>query len=132
MAEEENYRKKRGDLMVRAYRANVNSRCILVYGGKQYPVTLENISSDGALLTIESVKLPKLKTNEICNVMLRNNPDLRSSKNTCRIVRFDVHRKHTVAVQFLEPLENSGEPPPYNHQHRLLAIYKGNYSAHEK
>ena len=124
-AEEENYRKREGDLMVRAYRVSAKFRCILVHNGKKYPVTLENISSDGALLTLESVRLPKLRPNVICNVMLCDKPDLSSHKNTCRIARFDFQDRKKLAVQFLDPLEDLGEAPPYSHQLRLQALYKG-------
>jgi c-di-GMP-binding flagellar brake protein YcgR len=92
--------------MARSYRVDIKTRCTLSYNDKAYPVRLENISADGALVTILSGRLDKMEANGLCNLMLGNSSDPLTSKNSCKVTRFDVDTQR-VGVQFLEPLEDN-------------------------
>jgi hypothetical protein len=81
-------------------RISCGSQCIIDYDGNQYHVVLENISIDGALLSLVRSNLTNLDTNEICSLMLCDNPDLCPPKYPCRVVRFATG-KDRIGVQFL-------------------------------
>jgi hypothetical protein len=63
-------------------------------------VVLENISIDGALLKIDPNKLTHLETDELCSLMLCDNPELCPPKYSCRVVRFATDER--IGVQFVE------------------------------
>jgi|ERR1039457_646250 hypothetical protein len=93
------------NLMVRARRVNINTRCTLICGDIDHPVILKNLSNEGALVTLLSGKLAEREINGLCNLILGNSSNLLTPKNACKIIRFDVDEQE-IAVQFLEPVED--------------------------
>jgi hypothetical protein len=90
--------------MARACRISCGSQCILDYDGNQYHVVLENISHDGALLGINRQDLRYIATNDVCSLMLCDNPELCPPKYSCRVVRFSTNEEK-IGIQFLEHTE---------------------------
>jgi len=92
--------------MARAFRIDIKTQCVLNYADKEYPVRLENLSADGALVTLLAGKLPNLEANELCSLVLGNHFDSRAPKNSCKVVRFDPDNQK-VGVEFLNAIEDS-------------------------
>jgi hypothetical protein len=92
--------------MARAHRVRCDTKCLLDYKGSQYPIVLENISLNGALITLDRSMMFHPNINESCSLMLCNNPKLCPSRHPCRIVRYSDDEK--VGIQFLDMVWNSG------------------------
>jgi len=93
--------------MARAHRVHCQTRCVLDYKGSQYTVVLENISINGALITLDRNMMVHPEINESFSLVLCNNPALCPPKYPCRVVRYsddDV----TVGIEFLDVVWNTG------------------------
>jgi hypothetical protein len=92
--------------MARAHRVHCKTRCVLDYKGSQYSVVLENISINGALITLDRSMDVHPAVNESFCLVLCNNPALCPHKYPCRVVRYsdDV----TVGIEFLDVVWNTG------------------------
>jgi hypothetical protein len=64
-------------------------QCVLNFHGSAYHVLLENLSLDGAFLKIDNYLLNSLKPDDLCDLLLCNDPNLCPIKYSCKVVRLD-------------------------------------------
>jgi hypothetical protein len=84
--------------MARRSRIKCDSLCVLNCNGSSYSVILENLSLEGALLKTNNKLLNQLKPNDVCDLMLCNDPNVCPTKYSCKVVRFD---SEGIGVQFM-------------------------------
>ena len=84
--------------MARRPRIECDSQCVLNCNGSSYSVMLEVLSLEGALLRTNSGLMNSVKPNDVCDLLLCNDPNICPTKYSCKIVRLD---SEGIGVQFM-------------------------------